>query len=85
MSNIHMSNIHMSNIAPALYPELAPAARPTAIPIGELLPWAIFAGLILLLVVYFVGAEQGATSLIPGMYVHEFLHDGRHLLGFPCH
>jgi hypothetical protein len=34
---------------------------------------------------YFVGAEEGATSLIPGMYVHEFVHDGRHLLGFPCH
>jgi hypothetical protein len=34
---------------------------------------------------YFVGAEQGATSLISGTYVHEFVHDGRHLLGFPCH
>jgi hypothetical protein len=63
---------------------LAPT-RPAAIPVEEVLPWAIFAGLILLLVLYFVGAEQGATSLIPGMYVHEFLHDGRHLLGFPCH
>ncbi|TAN20213.1 MAG: CbtB-domain containing protein, partial [Rhizobiaceae bacterium] len=20
-----------------------------------------------------------------GMYIHEFVHDGRHLLGFPCH
>jgi hypothetical protein len=37
------------------------------------------------LALYFVGAEEGATSLIRGMYVHEFLHDGRHLLGFPCH
>jgi hypothetical protein len=40
---------------------------------------------VLLLGLYFVGAEQGATSIIPGMYVHEFVHDGRHLLGFPCH
>jgi hypothetical protein len=48
------------------------------------LPWAIFAALALL-AIYFVGAEEGATSLINGMYVHEFLHDGRHLLGFPCH
>jgi hypothetical protein len=62
---------------------VAPVVRP--IPVGELLPWAIFAGLMLLLALYFVGAEQGATSLIPGVYVHEFLHDGRHLLGFPCH
>ena len=45
----------------------------------------IFAGLIMLLAIYFVGAEQGATSLFGGMYVHEFVHDGRHLLGFPCH
>jgi hypothetical protein len=52
---------------------------------ATVLPWAIFAGLILLLAIYFVGAEEGATSLISGMYVHEFVHDGRHLLGFPCH
>jgi hypothetical protein len=58
---------------------------PVAIPLRELLPWAIFAGLLLLLAIYFVGAEEGATSLISGMYVHEFVHDGRHLLGFPCH
>jgi hypothetical protein len=57
----------------------------TTIPLREWLPWAIFAGLILLLAIYFVGAEQGATSLISGKYVHEFVHDGRHLLGFPCH
>ena len=55
------------------------------IPLRELLPWAIFGGLILLLAIYFVGAEQGATSLISGRTVHEFVHDGRHLLGFPCH
>jgi Probable cobalt transporter subunit (CbtB) len=63
----------------------AAKARPTAIPVAELLPWVIFGGLLLLLTVYFVGAEEGATSIIRGMYVHEFLHDGRHLLGFPCH
>jgi hypothetical protein len=56
-----------------------------SLPLSEILPWAIFAGLLLLLAIYFVGAEQGATSLISGAYVHEFVHDGRHLLGFPCH
>jgi hypothetical protein len=64
---------------------LTPGLRPVPIPVGELVPWALFAGLILLLAIYFVGAEKGATSLISGMYVHEFVHDGRHLLGFPCH
>jgi hypothetical protein len=42
----------------------APARPAAAIPLREWLPWAIFAGLILLLAIYFVGAEQGATSLI---------------------
>jgi hypothetical protein len=63
----------------------APAFPPAAIPLRELLPWAIFAGLVFMLAIYFVGVEEGATSLISGMYVHEFVHDGRHLLGFPCH
>ena len=62
-----------------------PALPAGTIPVRELLPWAIFAGLLCLVAIYFVGAEQGATSLIGGMYVHEFVHDGRHLLGFPCH
>ena len=64
---------------------LKPVVVPAPIPVRELLPWAIFVGLILLLALYFVGAEQGATSLVPGMYVHEFVHDGRHLLAFACH
>lgn len=60
-----------------------PSAGPIAV--RELLPWAVFVGLLLLLAIYFVGAEQGATAIFKGMYVHEFVHDGRHLLGFPCH
>jgi len=63
----------------------APVFEPVSIPLRELAPWAIFGGVIMLLLIYFVGAEQGATSLFSGMYVHEFTHDGRHLLGFPCH
>ena len=69
----------MSDIA------LLPGARPIPIPVGEILRWAIFGGLLLLLAIYFVGAEEGATYLISGMYLHEFVHDSRHLLGFPCH
>jgi hypothetical protein len=61
-----------------------PGTAAPPIPLGEILPWAIFAALALL-ALYFVGAEEGATSLVNGMYVHEFVHDGRHLLGFPCH
>jgi hypothetical protein len=63
----------------------ATPARPVSIPIREALPWVVLAGLLLILAIYFVGAEEGATSIVKGMYVHEFVHDGRHLLGFPCH
>jgi hypothetical protein len=63
----------------------APPSGQVSIPVREILPWAVFGGLLALLALYFVGAEEGATSLIPGMYVHEFVHDGRHRLGFPCH
>jgi hypothetical protein len=63
---------------------VAPDGIAAPIPVREIMPWAIFA-VFALLAIYFVGAEEGATSLIHGMYVHEFVHDGRHLLGFPCH
>jgi hypothetical protein len=56
-----------------------------AIPVKKVLPWAILGGLIMVLAYYFVGAEQGAVHLISGMSIHEFVHDARHLLGFPCH
>ena len=62
----------------------APPSVAAPIPIGDVLPWVVFS-VIWLLAIYFVGAEEGATSLLKGMYVHEFVHDGRHLLGFPCH
>ena len=69
----------MSDSTIALGSEAAP------VPLREILPWAIFAGLLFLLAMYFVGVEEGATAIFNGMYVHEFVHDGRHLLGFPCH
>jgi 4-hydroxybenzoate polyprenyltransferase len=51
----------------------------------ELLPYAIAISVLMLVLVYFVGSEEGALSLISGTSVHEFVHDARHLLGFPCH
>lgn len=59
-------------------------ALPT-IPLRELAPFLVFGILLALIALYFVGAEQGATSVVGGTMLHEFLHDGRHLLGFPCH
>ncbi len=58
---------------------------PVAIPVREVLPWALFVGVIMLSLLYLVGLDQGATSVFSGSMLHEFVHDGRHLLGFPCH
>ncbi|MEJ7796930.1 MAG: CbtB domain-containing protein [Solirubrobacteraceae bacterium] len=63
---------------------ISTAPAPIASP-GELLPYAVFAGFVLFVLIYFVGAEEGVASLVSGTSVHEFVHDGRHLLGFPCH
>jgi hypothetical protein len=65
-------------------------AQPVAIAtppfsLSQVLPWLIFAGMLALVAMYFISAEQGATSVFSGTAVHEWVHDGRHLLGFPCH
>jgi len=42
--------------------------------------------LLALIAYYFVGYDQGAVSVFGSdTHIHEFMHDGRHLLGFPCH
>jgi hypothetical protein len=35
---------------------------------------------------YFVGIDEGMTSVFgKSLMVHEWVHDSRHFLGFPCH
>jgi hypothetical protein len=65
--------------------QAAAVPAPATIPVREIVPWALFAGVILLSLLYIVGMDQGATSVFSGSMIHEFVHDGRHLLGFPCH
>ena len=65
-----------------------PVSRPqtVAIPVSETLPWLIGAVLVGLVLYYFIGIDEGATSVFGNsMVVHEFVHDARHFLGFPCH
>jgi Probable cobalt transporter subunit (CbtB) len=48
--------------------------------------WLAATTFLALLAIYFVGVDQGAVSVFGSdMHVHEFVHDARHLLGFPCH
>jgi Probable cobalt transporter subunit (CbtB) len=35
---------------------------------------------------YFIGVDEGMSSVFgKSMVVHEWVHDSRHFLGFPCH
>ena len=48
--------------------------------------WLTLTAFFALLVIYFIGMDQGATSVFGNnTVIHEFVHDARHLLGFPCH
>ncbi|MFD5556182.1 CbtB-domain containing protein [Streptomyces sp. NPDC127068] len=66
-------------------PTAAPTAPPAKLPLKDIAPWAVFGGVLMLILLYFIGAEQGAVALVSGEGVHEWVHDARHLLGYPCH
>lgn len=78
MSQISATPISSSLAAPA------GVAVPT-VNLRELAPWALLFGLMAVLALFFISSEQGALALLSGTDVHEWVHDGRHLLGFPCH
>ena len=60
--------------------------RPLSTPVvsPRLLWTALAVVALMLLLTYLVAFDQGAVSR-SGMYLHELMHDGRHLLGVPCH
>jgi len=48
--------------------------------------WLTGTAIIALALYYFIGVDQGTVSVFGSdMHLHEFVHDARHLLGFPCH
>ncbi|WP_067807488.1 CbtB domain-containing protein [Actinomadura formosensis] len=61
----------------------ARTASTRTIPLSRLVPW-LLAVPVLLLLGYLVLMDNGAVSQAGG-YLHELMHDGRHLLGVPCH
>ena len=74
-----MSNADTVRAVP--YVNLKAAAAVLATP-ARLTVITLFA----LVAYYFVGYDQGAVSVFGSdTHIHEFLHDARHLLGFPCH
>ena len=67
--------------------EAASSTSSVPVAVGSARTWRLVATVVFsLLVYYFVGVDQGAVSAFGNdMHVHEFLHDGRHVLAFPCH
>ncbi|MFG1603462.1 CbtB domain-containing protein [Actinoplanes sp. NPDC049265] len=63
-------------------PTPTPITAPLITPRLLWIALAVVAGALLL--AYLVAFDQGAISR-SGMYMHELMHDGRHLLGVPCH
>ncbi|KPI10598.1 putative cobalt transporter subunit (CbtB) [Actinobacteria bacterium OK074] len=63
-----------------------PVSTPVVLPVSKSIVWLVGTALIALAVYYFIGVDQGAVSVFGNdMHVHEFVHDARHFLGFPCH
>ena len=61
------------------------AARTTAVKIPT---WVWMAMALALATLYTVTFDNGLLSSqvsSSGMFIHELFHDGRHLLGVPCH
>jgi hypothetical protein len=73
---------HVSNTSAISQPISAPIVDANVKTVALLFGVAVLA----LLVYYFIGVDEGMTSVFgKSMAVHEFFHDGRHFLGFPCH
>lgn len=63
-----------------------PLAGDLSLAISRRAVWLVSTLLLALAVYYFVGIDQGAVSVFgEDTHVHEFVHDARHFLGFPCH
>lgn len=58
-------------------------STPTTIPLPRIRPWLLLVPF-LMLIAYLTLMDNGAVSQA-GTYLHELMHDGRHLLGVPCH
>jgi len=61
-------------------------ATPVVVPISTAALWLVGALFLALAMYFLVGVDQGAVSVFgQNSNIHEFVHDARHLLGFPCH
>ncbi|GAC69799.1 CbtB domain-containing protein [Gordonia soli] len=65
---------------------VAPALAVPNLSVASAALWLSLTVLLAALAYYFLGYDQGAVSVFGSdTHVHEFVHDARHFLGFPCH
>jgi hypothetical protein len=56
---------------------------PAPIPLRDLWPSLLLAA-VAITAIYLMAFDQGEISR-SGLWIHEVMHDGRHLLSLPCH
>jgi hypothetical protein len=62
------------------------AATPVVISLPRAAAQLTLFAFLALVAYYFIGVDQGMTSVFGhNTDIHEFMHDARHFLGFPCH
>lgn len=67
-------------------PSPTATATPVVVPVSTAALWLVGALFLALAMYFLVGIDQGAVSVFgQNSNIHEFVHDARHLLGFPCH
>ncbi len=67
-------------------PSTAAPTTPVVVPVSAAALWVAGAFLLALAMYFLIGVDQGAVSVFgQNSNIHEFVHDARHLLGFPCH
>jgi hypothetical protein len=67
-------------------PSSTATATPVVLPISTAALWLAGALFLAMAMYFLIGLDQGAVSVFgQNSNIHEFVHDARHLLGFPCH
>lgn len=70
----------------AFSPTTPAVTIPGALPISRVAVLLTLTVLFALGAYYFVGIDEGMTSVFgKTLMIHEWVHDSRHFLGFPCH
>ncbi len=67
-------------------PTATATATPVVVSVSTAALWVAGALFLALAMYFLIGVDQGAVSVFgQNSNIHEFVHDARHLLGFPCH